>query len=174
MEGNVTLEEMLFFREEKVRRQDELRREHEGGTVVALGMNIPGPRKISPAVLKAFHAGGDALSEVLAREGLQILAEDVIMEKQGYLKLYAVGSPDPLSVKKITVRLEETHPLGRLFDIDVYDEAGRGLGREELGAPPRRCLICGKDGKLCGRNRSHTVEALYARVEEIIDMWLNV
>lgn len=68
--------------------------------------------------------------------------------------------------------MEETHPLGRLFDVDVYDEAGSGISREELGSPVRKCLICEKDAKLCGRSRSHTVKELYERIESIIDSWL--
>jgi len=37
----------------------------------------------------------------------------------------------------------------------------------------RRCLICEKDAKLCGRSRGHSVEELYGRVENIIDSWLK-
>lgn len=173
VEEYVTLEDMLYFREEKVRRQEELQRKYEGGTIVALGMNIPGPRKTSPGILKAFAAGGEALRNAFADEGLKIMEEAEVMEKQGYLWICAVGTLNHLSVKKITIKLEETHPLGRLFDIDVYDEAGRGISREELGASVRRCLICEKEAKICGRNRTHRVEALYAHVEEIIDMWLK-
>ncbi|WP_077609664.1 citrate lyase holo-[acyl-carrier protein] synthase [Clostridium sp. Marseille-P2415] len=173
MEENVTLEEMLYFREEKVRMQEELRKKHEGVTIVALGMNVPGPRKTSPAILLAFTEGGEALDRLFSGNGLHVTEEAVIKEKAGYLKLYAVKSLDHLFVKKITVRLEETHPLGRLFDIDVYDGAGRGISREELGASVRKCLICEKDAKICGRSRNHTVEELYCRVENIIDSWLK-
>lgn len=173
MEGNVSLEEMLYFREEKVRLQEELRKKHEGVTIVALGMNVPGPRKTSPAILLAFTEGGEALDRKFSGNGLHVIEEAVIKEKAGYLKLYAVKSLDHLFVKKITVQLEETHPLGRLFDIDVYDGSGKGIGREELGAPVRKCLICEKDAKICGRSRKHTVEELYCRVENIIDSWLK-
>jgi len=101
-----------------------------------------------------------------------VTEETVVKEKAGYLKLYAVKSQDPLFVKKITIHVEETPPLGRLFDIDVYDKAGNGIGRAELGYPVRRCLICEKDAKLCGRSRSHTVEELYGCVESMINSWL--
>lgn len=173
MEENVTLDEMLSFREKKVSMQEALHKKHEEATIVALGMNIPGPRKTSPGIFQAFSAGGEALNRLFLEHGLTVTEETVVKEKAGYLKLYAVKSQDPLFVKKITIHIEETHPLGRLFDIDVYDEAGNGIGRAVLGYPVRRCLICEKDAKLCGRSRSHTVEELYGRVESMINSWLN-
>jgi holo-ACP synthase len=173
MEENVTLEEMLSFREKKVFMQEALHKKHEDVTIVALGMNIPGPRKTSPSILQAFSAGGEELNRLFLEHGLAVMEETVVKEKAGFLKLYAVKSQDPLFVKKITIKMEETHPLGRLFDIDVYNDAGNGIGRAELGSPVRRCLICEKDAKLCGRSRSHSVEELYGRVENIIDSWLK-
>ncbi|MDR1548463.1 MAG: citrate lyase holo-[acyl-carrier protein] synthase [Hungatella sp.] len=172
MEENVTLDEMLSFREKKVRMQETLQKKHNGAAIVALGMNIPGPRKTSPGILLAFSAGGEELDRLFTDHGLTVMEETVVEEKAGYFKLYAVKSPDPLYVKKITVQMEETHPLGRLFDIDVYDRAGNGVSREELGYPVRKCLICEKDAKLCGRSRSHTVKELYGCIESIIDSWL--
>jgi holo-ACP synthase len=173
VEENVTLDEMLSFREKKVSMQEALHKKHEEDTIVALGMNIPGPRKTSPGIFLAFSAGGEALNRLFLEHGLTVTEETVVKEKAGYLKLYAVKSQAPLFVKKITIHMEETHPLGRLFDIDVYDKAGNGIGRAELGYPVRRCLMCEKDAKLCGRSRSHTVEELYGRVESMINSWLT-
>lgn len=173
MEENVTLEEMLLFREKKASMQEELRKKHEKATIVALGLNIPGPRKTSPRIFLAFTAGEEELDRLFLKNRLLVLEEVIVKEKAGYLKLYAVKTMDHLFVKKITIQTEETHPLGRLLDIDVYGGEGRGIGREELGAPVRKCLICGKDAKLCGRSRSHGVEELCRRIDNIIDSWLK-
>lgn len=173
MEEYVTLEEMLAYREDKVRRQEELQKKHKNTVIVALGMNIPGPKKTSPGILKAFTAGAEALDRSFAHEKIRVIEEAAIKDKAGLCKLYAAESQDPYLVKRITVYLEENHPLGRLYDIDVYDGNGRGVSREELGIAARRCLICNKDAKICGRNRSHGVEELYERVEEIIETWLT-
>lgn len=173
MEEYVTLEEMLCFREEKVRAQDELRKNHKEETVVALGMNIPGPRKTSPIILLAFEEGEKALTRLFADKGLGVSEEVLIKEKAGYLKLYSVMCPDALFVKKMMVQAEETHPLGRLFDIDVYDAEGKGIGRGSVGAPVRKCLICEKDAKMCGRSRNHGVEELYGCVENMVYLWLK-
>ncbi|GLC79442.1 citrate lyase holo-[acyl-carrier protein] synthase [Lacrimispora brassicae] len=173
MEDNVTLEEMLLFREKKASMQEELGKKYKKATIVALGMNVPGPRKTSSRISLAFTAGGEELGRLLLKNRLSVMEEAIVKEKAGYLKLYAVKTMDYLFVKKITVQMEETHPLGRLLDVDVYDGAGRGISREEVGAPVRKCLICEKDAKLCGRSRSHGVEELCRRIENIIDSWLK-
>lgn len=171
MKELVTLEEMLRFREEKVRLQEELQKKQKGSVIVALGMNIPGPIKYSAEILEAFKAGTKAMAESLNSRGIVVTDEIEAAKKEGCLKILSVKHNDPLFVKKIMVDIEETHPLGRLYDIDVYDKEGKGLSREAFGAPVRRCLLCGQEAKVCGRNRSHTVEELYKRVEDIIRAW---
>lgn len=171
MEEYVTLEEMLCFREGKARAQEELRKKHKGETVAALGMNIPGPRKTSFLILSAFEEGERTLSRLFADNGLAVSEEIRIVEKAGYLKLCSIADPDAVFIKKLTVQAEENHPLGRLFDIDVYDVEGRGIGRGSVGAPARKCLICENDAKVCGRSRSHEVRELYECVESMVYSW---
>lgn len=173
MKELVTLEDMLRFREEKVRLQEELQQKQKSSVIVALGMNIPGPIKNSPEILKAFEAGTKAMADSLNSQGMNVTGEIEITKKEGCLKILSVEQEDPLLVKKIMVDIEETHPLGRLYDIDVYDKEGKGISRESLGAPVRRCLLCGQEAKVCGRNRRHTAEELYKRVEDIIRAWMK-
>ena len=169
----VTLEEMLSFREEKARLQEELKNAHKDYVIVALGMNIPGPKKTSPHIIKAFQAGGQAICDSLQAQKVLVEEEQEIIKKEGCLRVCAVRGDDPLFIKKMMIDIEETHPLGRLFDIDVYDPTGNGMSREQLHVTARRCLICGQDAKACGRSRNHTVEELYKRVEDIIILWLE-
>jgi holo-ACP synthase len=168
----VTLEEMLNFREEKVWLQSKFKEAHKDSVIIAIGMNIPGPRKTSPDIMKAFQAGGQAIFDSLQEQKILVEEETEIMKKEGCLKILAVKSEDPLLIKKIMINIEETHPLGRLFDIDVYDKTGKGMSREQLGITVRRCLLCGQEAKACGRSRNHTIEELYKRVEDIIKSWL--
>lgn len=173
MEDYITLEQMLRFREEKAKVQENLRKRHAGGIVAALGMNIPGPQKTSPGILLAFEEGMRTLDELFADNSLDVSEEILIKEKAGYLKICALECSDAIFVKRMTVRAEETHPLGRLFDIDVYDAKGVGISRELLGAPVRKCLLCGQDAKICGRSRSHEIGELYQCVENMIQQWQN-
>ena len=67
-------------------------------------------------------------------------------------------------VKEKMTALEESRPLGRLFDIDILDANGEKLSRPI----PRRCLICDEQAQVCARSRRHSVEELMAKIEEML------
>jgi holo-ACP synthase len=76
-------------------------------------------------------------------------------------------------LKSITVQLEEDHPLGRLFDMDVVDQTGRQITRAEMNLPTRRCFICDEEAKICARNRTHRLEDLLDRISSIAETYFN-
>jgi len=177
MSDYIRLEQILEFREKKAQMQDNLRLRHSGSITVALGMNIPGPIKTGDGIVKAFREGCGKLRAMFEQAGM-IVEEMVILEEQaGNVACFSVSGMDDVDlawmIKKMTVDLEETHPLGRLFDIDVYDAAGAAFSRSQLGVPGRRCLLCDEDAKVCGRSRQHSVEELQKHVQEIIYSWLD-
>ena len=65
-----------------------------------------------------------------------------------------------MKLKKITVQIEENHPLGRFMDIDIISSSKKQISREELFMPARKCFICGYDAKLCARSAKHSLEEL--------------
>ena len=64
--------------------------------------------------------------------------------------------------------IEDGGGLGRLFDIDVLDAGGKKLSREDLGLPPRKCLLCEQPAHACARSRTHTVMELTEQIESIL------
>lgn len=167
----VTLEDMMGFREQKAARQEKILRQCMGSVVVTIGMNIPGPIKTAPEILCAFQAGTQALDACFNQAEVAVSYTETVTERQGLLKLYGLTETDAWKIKGMTTALEENHPLGRLFDIDVYDRQGKGISRQELGLAGRTCLLCENDAKVCGRSRAHTTEALYAHILELIQTW---
>jgi holo-ACP synthase/triphosphoribosyl-dephospho-CoA synthase len=69
--------------------------------------------------------------------------------------------------------LEECHPLGRLFDIDVIAEDGDKVSRSTIGLPERACLVCGKTGAGCARSRAHPLDEVERRTLFIIENYLQ-
>ena len=51
--------------------------------------------------------------------------------------------------------------MGRVFEMDVLLPGGGKLEREALGFPRRKCLLCDQEASLCGRSRTHDVQALF-------------
>lgn len=179
------LSDVLEFRDKKARIQEQMAESIPNGIVVSLGMNIPGPVKCGPSIYRAFQEGRKELEWILNETGTGIRKSVILEEKAGYAAVYLIGGymddaeikgdqrgpSDALKIKERTVELEETHLLGRLFDIDVFDRGKQPLTRQMVGADRRKCLICGRDAKECGRNRTHTVSELQEAVFEMIENW---
>ncbi|RNC28512.1 MAG: Apo-citrate lyase phosphoribosyl-dephospho-CoA transferase [Candidatus Dichloromethanomonas elyunquensis] len=115
--------------------------------------NFPGPEKNNGLTEKAFLA----LTETIqATFGAAAVYQNELGGADGQSIVMALVL-DSLTAKKMAVKIEEDHLLGRMFDIDVYDEQGFPLGREALRKKPRKCLICGQEAKLCTRAQRHSV-----------------
>lgn len=148
----------------------ELLGEYPGYTLLCLTVMLPGSVKRSDVSLKIASAAVSAI-----RSGFDLVFEELRDLETGYEGYFMVSLP-PIEAKKAAVALEDSHPLGRLFDLDVivsgkmpvFPDGVRPLGRQELGLPQRRCLICGKPVRECMRTRAHTTEELLNRISVIL------
>lgn len=160
---NITLEQLLASRDARSVRQAELLRQFPGRTLVCMTVMLPGAEKRNELSLRIAAAGEEAVREAFRPS----FAESRDLET-GYEAYFIVDMPAE-EVKRRCCRIEDTHPLGRLMDLDVFSELPvRPLGRENLGLPPRRCLLCDNEVRYCMRKRSHTTEELLARIREIL------
>lgn len=170
----VALPEMLDAREARAFRQRELlalganvSSEQSGiYSLISFSMNIAGEIKSFPLGLAAFDEG---LKELRARipEGAILHFEE--SRKNTGPEAFFLLSMEPTAVKQLTTSIEETHPLGRLFDMDVLCADGTSVSRSSLGLPARKCLICGENAKACSRSRNHTLEVILWRTAQILN-----
>lgn len=167
MEREVTLMEMLEAREARVRAQDGLR-EQFGAPVISFTLNIAGPVKNSPLIRRAFRTGQAELKAALRAARLEALWQGENLAPTGCEGLYAVNGTAK-EVKALCVSIEDSSPLGRLFDMDVLDIDGRKLDREEVGGGSRNCIVCGAPGKGCASRRVHTIEELQEATRRIME-----
>ena len=61
---------------------------------------------------------------------------------------------------KTLIQLEETHPLGRFVDIDVYTNKGQ-ISRAYLDMK-KKCMICEKNAFVCMQENRHSLEEIKA------------
>lgn len=123
-------------------------------------MNIPGPVKMDRDVSIGFFVGNRLLCDALS--GAKVLHREQQRPITGCEAYYVVDLP-ARELKELAVSLEDLDPIGRLFDMDVLDTNGQKISRESLGYPRRKCLLCHQDAVICGRSRTHSLDALRDR-----------
>lgn len=164
MQGEqVVLTDMLQCRERRAQIQDTFTEQYHC-PVISFCMNIPGPVKTNEQIRTAFDSGKNTLLLKLEQAEADIKNSIEIHEKTGDELLLAIDCPAE-KIKILTTEIEETHPIGRLFDMDVIDTDGQKLSRPSY----RKCIICDCQAQECARTRKHTVEEMQAKIEEMLE-----
>ena len=161
----VTINDMLECRERRVRIQESLISTYHQ-PVLSFCMNIPGPIKTNTQIKAAFLAGKEALLKALSERHITILDSTIFQDATGDEWIMALNAP-AADIKAITTKIEESHPLGRLFDMDVIGTDGMKLSRGTY----RRCILCGCQAQECARSRKHSVEELQDKIMKMIDAY---
>ncbi|MDR3335196.1 MAG: citrate lyase holo-[acyl-carrier protein] synthase [Treponema sp.] len=170
-EGQVTLEEMLDARERRALDQREFLTQY-GGALISFTLIIPGVYKVFPLTRRAFAEGNAEIEKQLHRHGIPISGRRYSDAHTGETAFFSAATDAGL-LKELMVELEDRHPLGRLFDIDVLDKNGARLHRIDWGGRERTCLICGKPVWDCSRSRAHEPEALARQVVSIMETYFQ-
>ncbi len=165
----VDLAAMLARREARAARQRALVARH-ARPVVTLTLVAPGPVKDTAAARAAYAAAREAIRCMLDDAGHAIEAAEDSLLATGPEAMFVVDA-DPLELKRALVALEERHPLGRLWDLDVTTCDGAGVGRAQLGLPARRCLVCAEPAHACARAQRHPLAELQRVIAEKVDAY---
>lgn len=163
----ITLNELLASRDARHAMQMQLLAAHPEETLVCLTVVMPGSVKRNSESLLVAQAAVESL-RVAFRPGHGCLLErDLPTGYEAYLLV-----PTPLTeTKRKTCDIEDNHPLGRLFDIDVIDHNGQPVSRALIGRAPRRCLLCDREARLCMRLHTHTQEELWQRIRQMTEAY---
>jgi holo-ACP synthase len=73
--------------------------------------------------------------------------------------IFSVASSAEVT-KYACIGIEESHPVARLLDLDVYDQDYGQIGRADLGIASRRCLLCANEATECIRLLRHSQDLL--------------
>jgi len=162
----VGLQELLDSRENRSLRQKEYLSRHPYA-LVSVTVVSPGAIKDSELTRRIFNLCYQELMTLFQKSTWEILEQSVLALSTGLEGLIAT-SAEASEVKQKLIQLEETHTLGRLWDIDVLDKKGRLLSRSEFNYPSRKCFICDKDASICARNQTHAISDLTAHMEALL------
>ena len=163
----VTLEQILAAREKRASRIQTLTAEYLQ-SIISFKMNIPGEIKQYSLARRAFNKGIECIERQLKRLNIAVTHFESLNESTGSEAFFVVDK-DALFIKKQMIIIEDNHPLGRLFDIDVTDAKGQNMSGNAVGRLERTCLICGGPVWVCARSRRHTADELAFQTAKTIE-----
>lgn len=156
----ISLNDVLNAREARVRLQQQFLAEYQC-SLICFTMNIAGPVKIDPAIQRSFQSGLDALLARIPADSIR--RQYVDLAPTGCTAMLAVAM-DGDTLKSICVELEDSTPMGRLYDMDVLTSSGIKLERKKQ----RGCLVCGAPGRECAASRRHSVQELQSATKALL------
>lgn len=163
----ITLQELLDSRDNRRATQLRLLAENPGATLIVITVVIPGSVKRSEDSLEIAGAACRAVEQKMGEEVTVALKRDLLTGFEAYY----LTSQSPSLTKEAASYIEDTHPLGRMMDIDVLDSAGNQVGRADNGRQPRRCLLCDKDARVCMRAFTHSQKELLDEIHRRVTIW---
>ncbi len=158
-------------REKRAERQKELIGRF-GRPLISFSLNIPGPDKISGPWAGVLAAGLEAVEQRLWERKFALIHRERGLSAAGP-EAFLVVAAKAAELKEMTMAIEDSHPLGRIFDLDVLDEKAAPLSRKMYGRSGRKCILCGGQAALCGRGGRHGTEDVLRRLKEMVDACLG-
>lgn len=161
------LEKILEAREWRWHHRKELVAKYRK-PILTITLNIPGPDKTKNLYKKAFKY----LIKDFKKNKISILHEEYRQSFDGP-EAYLVVEHDTISLKKMCILFEDTHPLGRIADFDVLSNDDEVVSRKDLDKTERKCLLCERPATDCIISRRHSIEDLLTKIDEIIKDFLQ-
>lgn len=157
--------EILNSREARADKQEDILR-HYPYSLISFTLNTPGLVKDNETYRRIHEIGIDEILKTIESNGYKIEYIEKTNKTTGSEAFFSTDM-DSKELKILMVDIENHHPLGRIFDIDVFDRKHDQMTRSDLGLESRKCLICHKDARLCMREKNHSYEDLILKIEEL-------
>lgn len=160
-----TLEMMLAARDARRRRQQAHFNAPGAPVLLVATVVAPGEYKLTELTAKVARAEREALRHTFSTSILSCDELDLPTGHETWLAL----SCTQMEAKRLAVEIEETHQLGRLFDIDIITPALSPISRTGAGLPPRRCLLCDREARECMRAHTHSPQQVSDHIRAMVD-----
>lgn len=164
-----SLDDALASRDRRLEWQQRHFSTSPAATLVVATVVAPGEYKLTPETSAVADAMAEALESQFGERIITISRHAFVSGHEIWLTLSCPAD----EAKREAVAIEDNHPLGRLFDIDVILPELRPLGRGDIAMAPRRCLLCDNEARFCMRARRHTPGEIRQHIENLIQNYLN-
>lgn len=164
----VSLSELLESKDNRRAKQQELINLYHL-PVISLTLVMPGEEKRNQLTCKMASQA----TETIRKNFDGFIKADSEYDLETGFEAFFVITIDKYQAKRIACSIEDNHPWGRLFDIDIIGDDLTPITREEINLPPRKCLICNQEAHICMRNRTHDVAEILEKIQIILSKPLS-
>lgn len=158
---------ILDAREARSKHIQVLMDENKYKTIAVLKLNVVGENK-NPVKMRFMCFYFNHLMKETFQEKL---IESRIIQSQDGNYIYYVINEDGNIVKERTISIEDENYLGRLVDIDVYNQTS--ITRSDMSCEMRKCLVCDNYAHICARTKAHTEKELFTVIDDLIETHLT-
>lgn len=142
---------------------------------LSLSLNIAGYPKSNFLISSFFTEILNELKPYLLanRIAIQNNKEIILTDKAGdfFIVPFSNSTIEIFKIKELTETFESTHRLGRLIDIDIFNEQGLPIS----SGKNKPCYFCGEYSAIsCMRNKRHTYNEIREKISNEISNYLNV
>lgn len=167
---NETAMDILNAREERVCFQEEVMDRYKNNTLISVRVNYPGAKKNTALSRNIYFAIEKIILDIFK---YYIRLTFFRITAEGPVGIFIVNRNSKV-IKQLCMKVEDSHPIGRFVDIDVYDGFTRkSLSRTGFGASPRKCYLCDNIAQECVRNRTHDIEKIIKYMEEVNEKFVK-
>jgi holo-ACP synthase/triphosphoribosyl-dephospho-CoA synthase len=161
------MNKILAARELRSKHIEKLQADYPRKSVLILKNNIVGSNK-NPTDLRFVCAFFDDIIKTTFSDKILLYGKKNSLDGN---YCYYVIDEKGLIVKEKTIDIEEYYLLGRLVDLDVYDQ--KSISRNELSCEMRKCLLCDNYAHICVRQKTHSETELFSKIHEMTSTFLQ-
>lgn len=143
-----------------------------GQGTLSLSLNIPGYPKCAPLFSACFDLLLAELKDFFLARRILLCAEQeiVLRDEAGDFYLAPLNPQQAFSdIKAVCENFEETHPLGRIIDVDLTEQQGNPISSHKL----KRCFLCDNPAVVCMREQTHSYQALREHIMTQMQRYLD-
>lgn len=160
----ITLEQLLESRDRRWATEQRLLKAFPSKVLVVLTVVMPGKVKRDARTAVIARAAEAAVDAFMGPRVALHYRNDAPTGFEGYWLV----DGNAHDIKRQMCGIEDFHPLGRLFDIDVIRPDATPIPRTEVGFKPRRCLLCDHEARWCMRNHTHSQEEIQQCIDAMV------
>lgn len=164
---SITLMNLLAARDNRAAKERELQRQYPSETLVVLTIVMPGSVKRNTDTAVIATAACEEITTAFNIRHSEQFDLDTGFEA------YFICDNSPEICKKKACHIEDTHPLGRFFDIDIIAGNCTPLSRSQLNTAPRKCMLCDNDARVCMRLGTHSYEDILHHIHTTVSQYVG-